>query len=976
MDNYWIWIIVALLLWQGMRILQFIIFLYYKFRFPVYKLCQKDDIDVQVQKLLVPYEEHLLKYGFEYQYTVQYKSMIVGSDLLIYKLYYYNEEQGIHAFLETMPYKGSLEPIKLSYETIYENKKICSTENGMAHFIPAIPKEIYLFDHYLASWSSVLEEHLKDRIIDGEKILKQPFNQEGWLAYLTYCEHIYMDANIEQNIAIKTTEGYRYKASFALWKFAKKSTNGYKKFSNILKQKIDTMPSAKDDTNVSSQTEGLLMQMQQVYKSRGKSQNKKRWFFLSIIAFSVLFLLVGFSLVDLISIIVVLVIHELGHFLAMRYYGYSDTSILFLPFGAITTGHKEKRNAYEEFIISLMGPLPGIIIGIIFLISVTQYGVEIFNHSVLNTYAMMSIIINYINLLPIYPLDGGKILQTLLLSRYPKGQFYFYIIGLAILTVAMLWMRDPILLIFVVLIAFGLKNSYLISEVLKKLFSTYKQENITKENVASLLMKDEKFTNENLASKARIAKQALMVIETKKPSKALMVFGMGFYLLLLSPTLIVGYLGLRGMHQSSYSNLSKEGKIELRTFNKTVLSYEGLTKIDKVVYTSEESMHILDDDFNISKVNRKIGERLNESINISSLPCDISKEQLKILQWHNGIEQFLPYQKLFSYQEIIDTHTFIKKENESYGEDTNTEYVLSIGDEESYGLAYSCKEEGLYDFSPYGYDSSNKKKYYNWNHFLKITVEAYRVGAYREENGKLNIDEKKFAKIERQYYSSVDKKRYSELIEYLKNRAKIYKDTKDNLLKITLLQSIGNTYDTSLLETVKIYLDDKDKKVQEQAIYTLGKVGDKSTLPLLISYTKSKDNTKRNFSLLSISEIVDNNDKEILQSLYSLLDDEDILVRLSLYAVINKIEDIESLSKISRYFNQEKPSGKLAIINIFSKFGTKNELSLLKQYLKEVNKMDMSQDFKGGFRGSDPHPKILKKHTEDAIKAIESREVS
>lgn len=286
---------VALLLWQGMRILQFLIFLYYKFRFPVYQLCQKNVIDIQIQKLLLPYEEYLVKHGFEYQYAVQYGSMIVGSDLVIYKLYYYyNKEEGIHAFLETTPYKGSLQPVKLSYDTIYESKNICSTENGMAHFIPAVPKEIYLFDHYLASWTSVLEEHLKDRRIDGEEIVKQPLDKEGWLAYMTYIEHIYMDTNIKQNVAIRTTEGYRYKASFALWKFAKKSTNGYKKFSKILKQKIDTMSSDKDDTNGASQTEGLLMQMEQVYKSRGKGQNK-RWFFLSIIAFSVLFSIGIFS---------------------------------------------------------------------------------------------------------------------------------------------------------------------------------------------------------------------------------------------------------------------------------------------------------------------------------------------------------------------------------------------------------------------------------------------------------------------------------------------------------------------------------------------------------------------------------------------------------------------------------------------------------------------------------------------------------
>jgi len=50
---------------------------------------------------------------------------------------------------------------------------------------------------------------------------------------------------------------------------------------------------------------------------------------------------------------------------------------------------------------------------------------------------------------------------------------------------------------------------------------------------------------------------------------------------------------------------------------------------------------------------------------------------------------------------------------------------------------------------------------------------------------------------------------------------------------------------------------------------------------------------------------------------------------------------------LSRYFDKETARGKLEIIDIFSKFGTKNEIKLLKQYLDKVNKMDMSQKKQG-----------------------------
>jgi len=970
MNNIWIWIIAGLLLWQGMRLLQFLMFLYYKFQVPEYHLCQKDEIDMQVLKLFEPYEKHLLSQGFEYKYVLNHKSMIVGSDIVIYKLYYYNEVEGIHAFLETTPYKGSLEPVKLSYDTIYKSKKICTTENGMAHFIPVVPDDIYFFDHYLASWGSVLEAHIKDRVIDGEKIEKQCFDKEGWLAYLIYLEHMYIDAMIEKNIAIRTENGYKYKASFALWQFAKKSMKGYRKFSQILKNKAMLSESVEASTK-EAQTEGLLMQMEQVHKARGDKQSKKRWFFLSLFAFVVLFSIFGFSFIDILILMSVLFIHELGHFFAMRYFGYTDTNIFFLPFGAVTTGIKTKRTAFEEYIVSLMGPLPGILISIGILVyqAISTHHI-IGSESYLSMYAMMSLVINYINLLPIYPLDGGRILQTLLLLRYPKAQFYFYLIGLLILISAMLWMRDPILLVFVVIMALGLKQSYLISELLQILFKRNSQENIDANTIASTLMTEKKFYKESLASKARIAKQALMLVDMVKPSKLLIIFGMGLFLMLLSPPIVITLLGINKMHHSSYADLTKEGKIESRIFNKTVHKYLGVTQGDSVQYTLEDSMEHLNRYLQINGEKNLTSEIAQEN---DVLPCKISDEHLQVLHWHDGINKLLPYQKLLSYQELLDTYLLIKKENESYDESDNRDYVLSIGDEESYGLAYSCKENGLFSYSPYGYDSSHVKKYYDWNHFFKITLEAYQKGIYK--NGKhAYVDEKKLANLKRLYYSSIDKKRYSEFLNYLKQKAHAYKTKKDTLLKITLLQTIGHTYDISLINETKRYLNDTNAKVREQAIYTLGKVGDDSILPLLLSYTKSKNNTERNFALLSISEIVDNENRDILASLYALLDDEDILVRLSLYEVIEKIEDPKSLYYLKKYFDQETDRGKLSIIDIFAKFGTKNELTLLKEYLQKVNKMDMSQKDKGGFRGDNPHPKILKKHIEDAIESIKSRE--
>ena len=60
----------------------------------------------------------------------------------------------------------------------------------------------------------------------------------------------------------------------------------------------------------------------------------------------------------------VLFIHEVGHALAMRFFGYKDLQILFIPFlGAVASGRKENIAAWQEVVVLLAGPVPGIVIG-------------------------------------------------------------------------------------------------------------------------------------------------------------------------------------------------------------------------------------------------------------------------------------------------------------------------------------------------------------------------------------------------------------------------------------------------------------------------------------------------------------------------------------------------------------------------------------------------------------------------------------
>ena len=125
------------------------------------------------------------------------------------------------------------------------------------------------------------------------------------------------------------------------------------------------------------------------------------------------------------TIVLVLLIHELGHYVAMRYFKYQNAQIFIIPFlGAATTGYKKTAVLWQELVVYFAGPVPGVILALALLIS----GVSR-NTSWLSEFTLLCLIINLINLLPMPPLDGGRVAERLLFDQHPKAKAFFYAAG-------------------------------------------------------------------------------------------------------------------------------------------------------------------------------------------------------------------------------------------------------------------------------------------------------------------------------------------------------------------------------------------------------------------------------------------------------------------------------------------------------------------------------------------------------------------
>lgn len=180
------------------------------------------------------------------------------------------------------------------------------------------------------------------------------------------------------------------------------------------------------------------------------------------------------SVADLALLIGILFIHEMGHYLGMLLFNYQDVRMFFIPlFGAAVSGKRTSVEAYQEAIVLLLGPLPGILLG-------CALGVVcIFVDSeLLRSATLQLLVLNGFNLLPFLPLDGGRLLHVVLFSRQRHLEAFFQL-GTGIL-VALLGflMRAWVLSGVGILMALNTRTTFNVNTLATRLRSAVLPDNV------------------------------------------------------------------------------------------------------------------------------------------------------------------------------------------------------------------------------------------------------------------------------------------------------------------------------------------------------------------------------------------------------------------------------------------------------------------------------------------------------------------
>lgn len=168
-------------------------------------------------------------------------------------------------------------------------------------------------------------------------------------------------------------------------------------------------------------------------KRKSQSQSLKIEFHRTYLLMALSFILTGYYL-NLIVFTTLIIAHELGHYLIATALNFKVEKIIIYPYGGLTKiNDLINRNISEELLIATAG----VIFQYIFYIFITifyKYGlIRAYTHNLYTIYNSQMI---FFNLLPIYPLDGGKIIGLLLNKYLPynHSNLLTIIISLLIIT--------------------------------------------------------------------------------------------------------------------------------------------------------------------------------------------------------------------------------------------------------------------------------------------------------------------------------------------------------------------------------------------------------------------------------------------------------------------------------------------------------------------------------------------------------------
>lgn len=123
------------------------------------------------------------------------------------------------------------------------------------------------------------------------------------------------------------------------------------------------------------------------------------------------------------GLFVCVLLHEFGHSLTAMHYGYRIESITLWLFGGVARFEEMPEDWKQEFTVAVAGPIVSVALGVLSYLAFQVVPVEVPTVQFVLAYlALTNIALAVFNMLPGFPMDGGRVLRALLARTRPHAR--------------------------------------------------------------------------------------------------------------------------------------------------------------------------------------------------------------------------------------------------------------------------------------------------------------------------------------------------------------------------------------------------------------------------------------------------------------------------------------------------------------------------------------------------------------------------
>ena len=130
------------------------------------------------------------------------------------------------------------------------------------------------------------------------------------------------------------------------------------------------------------------------------------------------------SLIFMVLLFACVLLHEFGHIFTARYFGVTTPYVTLLPIGGVAQLERIPEQPGQEFLIAIAGPLVNVVIALLLITiggaQITQSAAASIDNgqiSMIDRLAAVNLFLALFNLIPAFPMDGGRVLRAALATR-------------------------------------------------------------------------------------------------------------------------------------------------------------------------------------------------------------------------------------------------------------------------------------------------------------------------------------------------------------------------------------------------------------------------------------------------------------------------------------------------------------------------------------------------------------------------------